>query len=347
MKPGPASTDCRRGWRDRRRALAGRLTSVLVRALLAGLCLAGPARAAPSDCPPPPAAETTLAPAPGTQDRGLLWRLRKGGVTSYLYGSIHVGRPDWLAPGPQVRAALRASDTLALEIDLGDPGMQQRLQAALAGRSAAGAGAARELPPALQARLARQIEAACLSAGQLAPLHPVMQAVMLMLWSARRDGLDPAHAQEHALGLYARAAGMPVVSLETPESQIELLLPDDAAQAGQLLAQTLDQLESGESRSVLQRLARDWAQGRLDDLANYERWCRCADSDEDRALLRRANDERNPALAAAIDALHGQGRRVFAAVGSLHMIGPQALPRLLTQRGYKVERVALVRPAPK
>jgi uncharacterized protein YbaP (TraB family) len=323
------------------------MAGVLARALVVGLCLIGLARAAPNDCPPPPAVETTLAPTPGAQDRGLLWRLRKGGQTSYLYGSIHVGRPDWLALGPQVRAALRASDTLALEIDLGDPAMQQRLQAALAGRSGAGAAAAGELPAALQARLARQIEAACLSAEQLAPLHPVMQAVMLMLWSARRDGLDPAYAQENALGLFARAAAMPVVSLETPESQIELLLPDDAAQARQLLAQTLAQLESGQSRSVLQRLARDWAQGRLDDLANYERWCHCADSDEDRELLRRANDERNPLLAAAIDALHGQGRRVFAAVGALHMVGPQALPRLLMQRGYKVERVALAKTAPK
>jgi hypothetical protein len=60
-------------------------------------------------------------------------------------------------------------------------------------------------------------------------------------------------------------------------------------------------------------------------------------------LLRRLNDERNPNLAARIDALHARGQRVFAAVGALHMTGPRALPALLAQRGYRVERVDFAR----
>ena len=55
--------------------------------------------------------------------------------------------------------------------------------------------------------------------------------------------------------------------------------------------------------------------------------------------MRRLNDERNPPLADGIEALHRQGRRIFAAVGALHMTGPQSLPRLLAARGFKVERV--------
>jgi len=30
---------------------------------------------------------------------------------------------------------------------------------------------------------------------------------------------------------------------------------------------------------------------------------------------------------------------VFAAVGSLHMIGPKGLPALLAERGYRIERI--------
>ena len=37
------------------------------------------------------------------------------------------------------------------------------------------------------------------------------------------------------------------------------------------------------------------------------------------------------------------GKRVFAAVGALHMIGPTALPSLLAARGYRVERVEFAR----
>ena len=56
--------------------------------------------------------------------------------------------------------------------------------------------------------------------------------------------------------------------------------------------------------------------------------------------MARLLDARNPALAEGIDALHASGRRVFAAVGALHFIGPLGLTALLGQRGYRVERVA-------
>jgi uncharacterized protein YbaP (TraB family) len=38
-------------------------------------------------------------------------------------------------------------------------------------------------------------------------------------------------------------------------------------------------------------------------------------------------------------AQHREGRRVFAAVGALHMVGPQSLPRLLERQGFRVERI--------
>ncbi len=62
--------------------------------------------------------------------------------------------------------------------------------------------------------------------------------------------------------------------------------------------------------------------------------------------MRRLLDARNPALATRIDALHRSGKRVFAAVGSLHMTGARGLPALMVQRGYRVERVVLESPAP-
>ena len=59
----------------------------------------------------------------------------------------------------------------------------------------------------------------------------------------------------------------------------------------------------------------------------------------DRAAMTRLLDDRNPALADAIDALHASGKRLFAAVGSLHMVGPGGLPARLAQRGYRVEHI--------
>jgi uncharacterized protein YbaP (TraB family) len=92
---------------------------------------------------------------------------------------------------------------------------------------------------------------------------------------------------------------------------------------------------------VLGQAAAVWARGDLDALARYDVWCECITSESDRAQMRRLNDDRNPALADGIAALLAQGKRVFAAVGSLHMTGEQALPLLMARRGWAVQRIPL------
>lgn len=37
--------------------------------------------------------------APHMQDRGLLWRVQDGERTSWLYGTLHVGKREWILPG--------------------------------------------------------------------------------------------------------------------------------------------------------------------------------------------------------------------------------------------------------
>ena len=309
------------------RTMAGRISVwVLGLALSCGAALAAPAVV----CPPPlPTSAATGAP----KDRGLLWRITREGRSSWLYGTLHVGKPEWRRFGPQVAAALKGSDELALEVDPSDPALMTAL---------ADTGPAPELPPALQLRLAHAYERACVASESLASLHPVLQATTLTVLEARWLGMDPAYAQEQLLVAHGRAARQRVFALETASQQKAALVPPDAAEALATLEQNLAQLEDQSGRRVLARMAQVWEQGNLTALEHYEQWCECANTDDERAFMRRLNDERNPALADGIEARHGQGRRVFAAVGALHMTGPQALPLLLAQRGFKVERVAFV-----
>lgn len=292
-------------------------------------------------CPPPPP-NPTAAQLQTLQrealDHGLLWRLQRDGRTSYLYGTLHVGRLEWVAPGPQLSAALRETDTLALELDPGDPAVQRELAAGLARRADA-----LTLSAAQREQLRRQTEAACLPPAALAALHPLMQAMTLMLLDARWVGLEPSFGQELVLSQAARAAGRPVVSLETVALQLGSLIPEAPGLAQARFAQALQQLEDRRTRAATQRLASAWAEGRLDELENYEAWCDCIDSPQDRDFMRRVNDDRNPAIAGAIVARHAQGQRLLAAVGALHMTGPKALPRLLQQHGFRVERVVFAR----
>lgn len=291
-------------------------------------------------CPPQaqaPTPEQVQAALRSARDRGALWRLTRDGRTAWLFGTIHVGKLDWAMPGPRLRAALQASDTIALEIDVTDAQMVARLSRAAAGRTPG------TLPAALAERLARRVDAACLPA-QVRPAidtqHPVMKAVTLAVLEARWEGLDAGYAQEAVLAGFGRTARHRIVSLETPESQLAALIPKDDGDTVKMVASSLDQLESGATRRAIARLADAWARGDLDELAQYERWCDCVLDDADRRLMHRLLDERNPPLAERIDALHRDGHKVFAGVGVLHMVGPQGLPALLRARGFQVERVA-------
>jgi uncharacterized protein len=310
------------------------MNKALLAWLLLLVALGAQAQPAAASCPPQATAPTPQQVQDAqaqAKDRGFLWRVTKDGRTHHLFGTIHVGKLEWAFPGAKLRAALADAQTVAFELDPLDPAVQSSLRNA-------GAGSA-TLPAALGEQLRRQIERACIPAQARAGLHPMMQAMTAMMVDAARDGLQVAYGQEFVLAGAAKARKLRTVSLETPEQQLAALIPPDAAQAERYLASTLEQIQSGLGRQVLRRMAEAWERGDLREIEHYERWCDCVKTADDRAMMTALNDARNPAMAERIEALHGEGQRLFVAVGALHMTGPKALPALLQARGFRVERV--------
>ena len=314
-------------------ALAG------VFAALLPLAAAQGADAAAAACPPPPqqiTSESLNAGIRTARDHGFLWRLSKDGRISWLYGTIHAARVEWMYPGPVTLDALKRSDLLALELDVLDPDVQRRLSASITGQK-------REpLPPALTRRIERQLQAECADVEAFAKYSPELQIASLSVMAARRDGLDPANAIDLVLAVLAREFGKPVASLETPELQVQALQMPSQTETIAFVSSALDDLESGRTRPMLNRMAKVWTAGDYAELSRFESWCNCVDTAAERAAMKRMLDDRNPQLASAIDALHSSGT-VFAAVGSLHMIGPKGLPALLRQRGYRIEQADFAR----
>lgn len=287
-------------------------------------------------CPPPAAAPTPAqwqAAQANAKDRGPLWRISKDGRSSYLYGTLHVGKLAWTAPGPALTSALQASDTLALELDGEDPAIQRKIAQAMMRPSAA-------VPNDLKQRMLKVQSTLCIPPGAFETMHPIMQVTVFSLMAAQWDGLHGAFGSERVLTAAARAAGKRVRSLETVQTQMNaLLFSQDAQELQALLASALEQHEKQQIRPGLQRMIRLWEAGDNAGMENYEQWCDCIKSDADRALYKRVNDARNPGMADSIDAMHQGGRSVLAAVGALHMTGVAALPKLMAERGYSVERV--------
>ena len=284
--------------------------------------------------PQPPSPAQIEEGTKRARDRGFLWRVSRDGRTSFLYGTIHVGRLEWLFPGPEVLQAVRSSDVVALELDILDPQMGQRLRDGMALKTG------HDLPRPLKERLQTQLKVACLPEEILTTTAPLMVATTLTMMAGRREGLDPAYAIDPIYAGMARGLGKPVASLETPELQLDLLLGGSPREIEAAVESALDDLERGEAGPLVGRMADMWANGQLGELENYEKWCECVETDLDRRMMQRLLDDRNPGLAKGIAEIHASGKTVFAAVGSLHMIGRTGLPALLEGRGYKVERVA-------
>lgn len=285
-------------------------------------------------CPPPPPPFATQSPTAPARDHGLLWRVERDGRTSWLFGTVHIGKPEWLVPGPRLLHALRNSDTIALEIDLGNV---RELQALM--QPADPAIAERVLDARLRTKIDAEIRRTCAPEAFIRTQRPLMQVMTLSLLDARRHGLHLEMSLDAWLAGIARGTGKRLVALETVAQQIAALTPGSDQEERELVDRALATLGTPRMDAVFHRIASTWAQGDEAALVDYERWCECMETDAERRLMARLNEGRNPAMADKLAAIHSGGHRFFAGVGALHMVGPKGLATLLRARGFVVERV--------
>lgn len=302
--------------------------------VMASLWGAGVAAAETATCPPSaplPGRELMLRAQTQAADRGLLWRVSRDGRDSFVYGSMHAGRPEWMALGPQTERALARTGVLALEVDVMDPAVQAALGAVTDGPP-------RRLPDDVAQALRAAWQAECLPPQDLQTGATEFRAMQLAVAQAQREGLFTLYGAEAALLMRNLRAQRPVVGLETVQTQLDTLLARDADEAAAMVRDVLADWRHPRAGLLLQRLARAWAQGDLSDLEAYADWCECMDQASQRQAFERQVMGRNPGMVQAFERLHANVS-VFAAVGALHVIGPHGLPALLRARGFAVSRV--------
>jgi len=304
----------------------------VVAAIVFLLAPCGSGRAADVTCPPSAVVPTPAELADAgrnARDHGALWRFQKNGRPGYLYGTIHIANLEWAMPGPMIGRALRESETIAIETDPGDP-------ATGAGMAAPQKpGEAPALPPKLIDRLRSQAARACEPWESLESVPPLMMVTRLTLLDARWDGLHTDYSIEAVLASFARKTGRSLATLESVAIQRAAIVAGSPVEQAQEVDQRLSALENGSARKAMAVIANAWARGDLDALA------RLYEAPDAKVALERMAGSRNPAIAARIDELHRDGRRLFAAAGVLHMIGDAPIQKLLAERGFTVERVPL------
>lgn len=317
------------------------LKSVLRRgATIAALATATLANA--QTVPPAPApaeAAKPMAPAPAAPKVEVrdvdpaLWVVKDADTTIYMFGTVHVLKPGlgWFDDG--VKAAFDASQEVVLEVDLPDDpaAMQQKIMPLIMDMD--GPPLTQRLPAASRPKYAAALTSAGLPAGAFDMFHPWFVSTALAVLPLGKLGYDPASGAEKQIQTAAKAAGKPIVSLETVEQQMGFLSSPPAEQQMKMLVKAIDEFD--EAGPTLDKMVADWGAGRPDALAAEMNEQMKDFPEVEKALL----TDRNSNWADWIKTRLAKPGTVFMAVGAGHLAGKGSVQDMLAARQLKATRV--------
>jgi uncharacterized protein YbaP (TraB family) len=278
-----------------------------------------------------------LVPA-GATDRGALFKVASGGHTMYLFGTMHVGLPEYFPLEPRILAALNSASVLALEIDMEQA---QGLAAAMEkhGKLAPGSDLFAKLSAQERPRLERALANVNIPAPAVSSFRPWFVASLLSLAEFGKLGYDPMLSVDTWLAKQAHNHKVRVVELESVDAQLDLFNRLSEKEEVAYLMETVDMMESGRQQRDMRQIVEAWASA---DKAAFEEIAARSEADTSlsgRFVQKVLIDERNVTLAARLEKLLASENHSVAAIGLLHLVGTASVPALLKAQGVKVERV--------
>jgi uncharacterized protein len=267
----------------------------------------------------------------------LLWEARSGNKTVFLFGTIHVGRPDFYPLPKTVDEAFAASAVVALEADFSDPNaMAAAMQIGTLpqGRYIEG-----ELSTDLAAQLRRTVAATGLQMASFRSMKPYMAMLALVSMEYGKLGYSPEFGLDLHFAQRAKEDAKPVIGLESIEGQMRMMdgLSKPLQQA--MLKITLDDMATGNVAPVAGRLISAWQRGDAktvhDVLVSESKRLPPA---LDREFQEKFLGARNRVMLSGVEKALTGTDKLFVAVGTLHLVGPGSLTELLEKKGFVVKR---------
>lgn len=263
-----------------------------------------------------------------------LWVVEGPHAKVYLFGTIHILKPDRRWHSPVLDAAIAESRELWLEIPDSDD-----LSSVLPSVQSLGLDPNHPLSSKLSKPDLARVDAAARTMGMpgeatFEPFRPWFVSVMLSTLPLLKAGYDPNYGVDQQLRATFVAAGKPIRGFETIDQQLHFFadLPQDQEIA--FLDTTLDSMETDtQSTDAMVDL---WSQGNVERLASLE------DDDMFRrspALYTELVTTRNAAWAQRLDARLRESGVSFVAVGAAHLAGRVSVQADLIKRGYRVRRL--------
>ena len=286
----------------------------------------------------------TASPVKTLQSRHMLWQVSDSNSSVYLLGSVHFADASFYPLDTAITNAFDRSDELAVELDMSDTAvfMEIARQTELRGKLKAGQSLAQVLPQDVK----KQLDSICAS-WYLAPevlygYKPWSAAMTLSSLAIMRLGFDPNLGIDFYFLHAAQKANKKVVSLESAEDQIAVLVGEGIADTLGIyyLKSTIGEMQVMDSSITLMMGA--WIKG--DDALFQEAMYMDPEGSATDSLLDAQIEElvyiaRNRTMADSVASFLTQDRKVFVVVGAAHMAGKgDNVLKLLRDRGLTVEQ---------
>ena len=262
-----------------------------------------------------------------------LWEVAGLSNKVFLLGSLHVLKRDAYPLAKEINHAYSQSPTVVFETDIGgmmDPSVQAKMLSM--GVYPEGESLLQNISGDMRRDLQKKMADLGLSMEQFARFKPWLLAVTLTTLELQRLGFSPAYGID--VHYYGRAQSdkKRIDFFEPIDYQLDLLGNMDDEDQTAFLGQTLKDLEiAGEMADDMMTY---WQKGQADKLysllyKSFEGYSEI----EDRLLLQRNKDWIDK-----IETLLAEPENVFIVVGAGHLVGPEGVVALLSEKGYKVKQ---------
>ena len=263
----------------------------------------------------------------------MLWAIKDKDSTIYLFGTVHVLKPEVQWRSAAINKAFAESGDLVMEIQ--QPENPADLQPLILKY---GVDQAAPLSSKLDAETNTRLIAAAQSLGippqGVEPMRPWLAAITVSMAPLIKAGYDPKSGVEAVMSAEAKTAGKTVGALETAEQQLGFFAGLSPVQEVAMLKATLDEVDAGPKR--IDAMVDGWAKGDtkvLDSLFIDEM------KGDYPALYQLLIVSRNQDWARQLKTkLAGSGVS-FVAVGAGHLTGPDSVQAELAKLGVKAVRV--------
>jgi len=253
----------------------------------------------------------------------------------YLGGTVHVLRPSDYPLPAEFDAAYTDSDKVILETDIAqlkEPAVREMMRDGL--RYEDGRTLARVLSPDAYRVLEERSEASGVSLSRLQTFRPIVVLLGLVAAELERLGISDEGVDEY-FHAQAIADGKPVASLETVESQMEVLRGMGEGQESEFVMHAVEELKV--MQAMFEETVGAW---RVGDVARLAGLLLQETEREYPALYHALIVRRNRDWLPKLEKLFTEPGIEFVLVGVAHLVGEDGLLRELEYTGYEVRQLA-------